>query len=386
MFLYRKNLELPFQPFNSRKKQTIKKLNQNRPKRKSVSWNVSFGKIAKPEFWPAWIFYIPLVPYIVYLTIRHWGFGTICAANPGIDLGGLVGESKNDILKNISSDHILKFHKIIRIDSETDLKNLENLTFINKFEYPYILKPDAGQRGSGVKLIKQENEAVRYLLETNIDLVVQEYHPGPKEAGVFYYRFPNEKRGHIFSVTRKTFPIIEGDGNSSLKELISKHPRFRFQSGIFQQRHEKQWNRILSKGERMRLAEAGNHCQGTLFSDGSDLITEALIEKIDQISQTFAGFYFGRYDIRYRSDEELKLGKEFGIVELNGVTSESTNLYDPEFSIVQMYSILFQQWKLLFQIGSENKKLGVPKASLYKIVKALFRFYAGNRKVDDRSD
>ncbi|TGM13785.1 hypothetical protein EHQ90_13325, partial [Leptospira stimsonii] len=63
--------------------------------------------------------------------------------------------------------------------------------------------------------------------------------------------------------------------------MISKHPRFRFQSGVFQQRHEKQWNRILSKGERMRLAEAGNHCQGTLFSDGSDLITEALIKKID---------------------------------------------------------------------------------------------------------
>lgn len=379
-------MELPFRLFSSRKKQLTKKPNRKKNFGRIPSWEISFGKISKPEFWPAWLFYAPLVPYIVYLTVRNGGFGTICAANPGIDLGGLVGESKNEILKNISSDHILRFHKISRIDSETDLKNIRTSFATNTFQYPYILKPDAGQRGAGVRLVKEEEDAVRYISETNVDFIMQEYHPGPMEAGIFYYRLPKEKKGNIFSITRKTFPIVEGNGISSLGELILNHPRFRYQSKVFQERHEKQWNRILAKGEKMRLAEAGNHCQGTLFSDGSDLITEALGEKIDQISRTFSGFYFGRYDVRYQSDEKLKLGQEFGIVELNGITSESTNLYDPKFSVLEMYSILFRQWNLLFRIGSENRKSGVPKTSLYEIVRVLLRFYAGNRKVTDRSD
>ncbi|WP_232371672.1 carboxylate--amine ligase [Leptospira ainazelensis] len=340
----------------------------------------------RPEFWPAWIFYIPLVPYVVYLTVRYRGFGTICAANPGIHLGGLVGESKNEILKNISSKNILRFYKIIRTDSETDLLNIGGLIRKNKFQYPYILKPDAGQRGSGVKLVKNEKDTIAYLRDTNVDLILQEYHPGPEEAGIFYYRFPEEKKGHILSITRKTFPIIEGNGSDTLEELILNHPRFRYQWKVFRERHAALWKIILSKGEKMRLAEAGNHCQGTLFTDGNDLITDRLTAKIDEISQTFSGFYFGRYDIRYRSDEKLRIGEEFGIVELNGITSESTNLYDPKFSLFEMYSILFKQWNLLFQIGSQNRSFGIRKTSLYKIVLTLFEFYAGKRKVNDRSD
>ncbi|EMF44862.1 hypothetical protein LEP1GSC116_3664 [Leptospira interrogans serovar Icterohaemorrhagiae str. Verdun HP] len=73
-------------------------------------------------------------------------------------------------------------------------------------------------------------------------------------------------------------------------------------------------------------------------------------------------------------------------MELNGITSESTNLYDPDFSIWKMYKILFNQWSLLFRIGFENNNLGVPKASLVEISKAIFYFYGGNRKVNIRSD
>ncbi|WP_232380576.1 carboxylate--amine ligase [Leptospira ainlahdjerensis] len=340
----------------------------------------------RPEFWPAWIFYIPLVPYLVYLTIRHRGFGTICAANPGIQLGGLVGESKNEILTNIQSKNILKFFKITRSDFETDLSNINRSLLENGFQYPYILKPDAGQRGSGVKLVKSEKDTIEYLRSTNVDFILQEYHPGPEEAGVFYYRFPNEKIGHILSITRKTFPIIEGNGSNTLEELILSHSRFRYQRKVFRERHKELWKQVIPKGKKMRLAEAGNHCQGTLFTDGKDLITDKLTAKIDEISRTFTGFYFGRYDIRYRSDEKLRKGEEFGIVELNGITSESTNLYDPKFSLFEMYSILFKQWNLLFQIGTQNRKLGVRKTNLYNIVKTVFQFYRGNRKVNHRSD
>ncbi|PKA03734.1 carboxylate--amine ligase, partial [Leptospira ellisii] len=117
-----------------------------------------------------------------------------------------------------------------------------------------------------------------------------------------------------------------------------------------------------------------------------DLITETLTAKIDEISRTFDGFYFGRYDIRYRSDESFKEGKNFGIVELNGITSESTNLYDPEFGIFRKYSVLFGQWNLLFRIGWENRKRGIEKTSLYEIAKTLLEYYSTDKKIDDRSD
>ncbi|WP_000827076.1 hypothetical protein [Leptospira interrogans] len=351
---------------------------------KIILWKIWFRKLIQPEFWPSWIFYSPLVPYIFFLTIRYKGLGTICAANPGIPLGGLVGESKEQIFNNLNSKHSLKFLKLFREENRFDL--IYKIILKNKFKFPYILKPDSGQRGCGIKLVKNKKEVFEYWNNTNVDLIVQEYDPGPKEAGIFYYRFPYETHGKILSITKKTFPILEGNGIDTLGNLIIRHPRFQFQWKIFQERFFKEWDTILSKGEIKRLAEAGNHCQGTLFTDGSYLITEELSKKIDNISKTFSGFFFGRYDIRYKSDKQLKQGKKFSIVELNGITSESTNLYDPDFSIWKMYKILFNQWSLLFRIGFENNNLGVPKASLVEISKAIFFFYGGNRKVNIRSD
>lgn len=97
-------------------------------------------------------FYSPLVPYIFFLTIRYKGLGTICAANPGIPLGGLVGESKEQIFNNLNSKHSLKFLKLFREENRFDL--IYKIILKNKFKFPYILKPDSGQRGCGIRLVK----------------------------------------------------------------------------------------------------------------------------------------------------------------------------------------------------------------------------------------
>jgi hypothetical protein len=44
-------------------------------------------------------------------------------------------------------------------------------------------------------------------------------------------------------------------------------------------------------------------------------------------------------------------GDDFAIVELNGASSESTNIYDPSRSLFQAYRTLFRQWALVFRIG-----------------------------------
>src|SRR5262249_51948094 len=55
------------------------------------------SRIWRWEFWPTWIFYPPVLLWIGWLTIRHRGFMTVTAANPGIPHGGFVGESKSQI-------------------------------------------------------------------------------------------------------------------------------------------------------------------------------------------------------------------------------------------------------------------------------------------------
>src|SRR5207249_4459366 len=82
-----------------------------------------------------------------------------------------------------------------------------------------------------------------------------------------------------------------------------------------------------------------------IFKEGGDLNSEELRTAFDEISQKLPGFYIGRYDIRYRSDDELRAGKEFQIIELNGAASEATNIYDEGNSLWSAYNTLYRQWK-----------------------------------------
>lgn len=333
------------------------------------------SKIWRWEFWPSWLFYLPLLPWIGWLAVRWRGLISITAANPGIEHGGFVGESKYRILSSMKSSHVSATYLIRAGDVQTRVEKLDRLVRDGALSYPLVIKPDAGQRGAGVKLVRDSNKAADTIGSFVKDVVVQPYHPGPFEAGIFYCRMPGDEKGWIFSITDKQFSEIVGDGVSTIEQLIWRHPRFRMQAQVFLTRHAADAQRVLRAGESFRLAMAGNHCQGTLFRDGSHLISPALEKKIDEIARTFDGFYFGRFDVRYTDPKRFVAGEDFVILELNGVTSESTNLYDPSFSLLQAYRILFRQWSLLFQIGAANRRMGRSSSSLRQVVADSIRFY-----------
>jgi hypothetical protein len=115
----------------------------------------------------------------------------------------------------------------------------------------------------------------------------------------------------------------------------------------------------------------GTHCRGAIFLDGAWVRTEALEAAFDRISQDFVGFYFGRYDVRTPAVEDFKQGRNFKIVELNGVTSEATHIYDPQNSLWAAYQILFAQWRLAFEIGARNRARGVQPTPLKTLVRLL---------------
>lgn len=85
---------------------------------------------------------------------------------------------------------------------------------------------------------------------------------------------------------------------------------------------------------------------------------DALERVIDEISQRLSGFFIGRYDIRCESEKDLKDGRNFQIVELNGATSEATSIYDARNSLFSAYRTLFRQWRLVFAIGAMNRAKG----------------------------
>ena len=105
--------------------------------------------------------------------------------------------------------------------------------------------------------------------------------------------------------------------------------------------------------------------------DGGWIKTPELETRIDEISRSFEGFYFGRFDIRTPSVEDFKAGRNFKIVELNGVTSEATHIYDPRNSLMDAYRVLFEQWRLAFEIGAKNRERGVKTSTLRELFRVL---------------
>lgn len=331
------------------------------------------SRVWRWEFWPSWVFYAPVVPWIGWLSLRYRGFTVITAANPAIPHGGFVGESKFDILSSIRSPHVIPTEVVRGGEPDHRVARVARIMADRGWELPLVFKPDAGQRGAGVKLIRNLSDAAVYLRNYPATVIVQPYHPGPFEAGIFYYRIPSEAQGRILAITDKVFPEVVGDGISTIEQLVWRHPRYRMQAHVFLSRHPAQL--VLPAGQPLRLAVAGNHCQGTLFRDGSHLLTPELQRKVDEIAQTIDGFHFGRFDVRYADVEQFKAGKDLAIIELNGITSEATNLYDPSWSLIRAYRLLYAQWAILFRIGAANRGRGVRPSTCRQLACDVFRFY-----------
>jgi membrane protein DedA with SNARE-associated domain len=337
------------------------------------------------EFWPMWLFYAPVAVWVLCLALRHRGISTITASNPGMPDGGVVGESKIQILSSLPSEWTVPSAPVEPGPSADRAPMVLDVMRRRAWTFPIVLKPDVGQRGVGVKLARRTEDVESYCAAEAGRILIQPYHPGPFEAGIFYYRFPGERRGRIFSITDKHFPEIVGDGRSTVEALIRAHPRYRLQAGTFLARHRHALTRVLEPGERFRLAIAGNHAQGTLFRDGRHLWTPALESRIDGIARSYPGFHIGRFDVRYADVAAFRRGEDLAIVELNGATAESTDIYDPARSLISAYRQLFTQWSIVFRIGAANRAHGASMTTTRRLIR-LVRAYAASTPAFALSD
>jgi hypothetical protein len=318
----------------------------------------SWVRLTRWEFWPPWAAYAPVVCYAAGLAARHRSLTVFTAANPAIPSGGFVGESKIEILRGLGREHVAP-SLFLQGALSTDIKIARVNAFLDTLtrRLPVVLKPDQGQRGSGVVVARTRKTLEACLARTAADTIVQEYVDG-LEFGVFYVRRPGEPRGRILSITEKRLPSVKGDGRHTLEQLILADPDTIGMARFHRRQHADRLHEVPVAGQVVSLGDCGSHCRGARFYDAASLLTPALERAIDGIASRFDGFYFGRFDLRAPSREALSRGEEMTILELNGVTSEVTHIYDPAVSLIAAYRALYGQWRLAFEIGAANAARG----------------------------
>ncbi len=323
------------------------------------------------EFWPGWIFYAPVVLYWIYLGIRFRSLSLATAANPTITSGGLCGESKSSILDQIGRDQriwVAEFVKVVtgRDDATMALERMRE----RNIGFPVVAKPDVGCHGNGVRLVTDLSALQRVLTDypAGVDLLLQEFVPFEGEAGVFYVRLPG-LAPQITSLTLKQAPCVRGDGRSTLRELIQADERASILARLFYPRLRDQLDDVVPAGRLVRLVFTGNHCKGSVFKDGRSEITSSLTTRIDEICGSMPQFYFGRVDLRFNDIAALRRGDNFRIIEVNGVGSEATHIWDPQTSLVDAYRAQFGHYKMAFTIGDQMRRAGYRPTTLLDLLK-----------------
>ncbi len=331
------------------------------------------------EFLPAKIFYFPVALYWLYLSLRYRGLTLPTAANPSFPLGGLVGESKATVMANLEgkakerfADHTCFTRGGKEQSIGEDVEEAMAAANSAGLSFPFVAKPDMGCRGAGVRLIKSRDQLVSYLTMFPVGhrIILQEYIPFEAEAGIFYVRPPDHKEGRIISLTLKYFPWVFGDGVSTLQELIMADPRAGKLSHLYLPRHADHLDRVLGKGEPLRLAFTGSHSRGAIFRNGNAWITEEMRVAFDEVADGVPGFCFGRFDARFPSLEELQAGGAFRLMEINGAGGEATHIWDARTTLPEAYRSLAEQFRLVFQIGAENRSRGHKPSSIREIYRA----------------
>ncbi len=315
------------------------------------------------EFWPWRIVYLPVAVYWFFLSIRARGWVFFSAANPSMRFGGFVAYSKSKVNKLVPEKYVPRTVYLSATDSiEEALRTIQE----SQMAFPIIVKPDVGERGWGVRIVRTEADLLEDLNTPCGNKLVQEYVDQPMEVGVMYSRHPDEKTGIISSVVIKEFPTVVGDGHRTLQQLLLDDIRSRLSYHIHEKRFKDRLSEIPEAGKKVQVVHIGNHMLGTTFYNGNHLIDAQLTLMFDKLAKQISGFFIGRFDVRTSSIDNLKAGN-FYVIEVNGVNSEPCHIFHPGRSIFLAWRDLFKHWKRIAEISIANHQKGVPYASYAEI-------------------
>jgi hypothetical protein len=339
-----------------------------------------FIRLFNWEYWPFEAVYVWTLPALAFFWLRARSFFFFTASNPSIKNGGLIGESKKDIHEILPED---VYPNTIHFPVGTRAEEVVGATLLKGLSFPMVGQPDIGGRGRGVKILKTNDDLIAYARKATLDFHVQAFVHYPLEAGIFYHRFPNEEKGRLTGIVSKQFLTVTGNGRDTLHTLMKNDKRSIMYLSSLENMHRDNLSSVPRDGEEVLLSQIGNHARGAKFLDRSEWIDQELTDTIDRLSKRIDGFYFGRFDIRYNSLEELKRGEKFMVIELNGAGAEPTHIYDPAHSVFFAVGEIIRHWNILERISRMNHKRGVPYPSFSEGVKIFTQDKEDSRKLDD---
>ncbi|HSU29375.1 MAG TPA: hypothetical protein VLJ68_13400 [Chitinophagaceae bacterium] len=347
-----------------------------------MSFKKSVYKITHWETWPYRVKYIPLIPAWLWycLRARSWWFFT--PSNPSLTFGGFEGERKSEMYSQLPPG---SFPKSIYISPTFSFEEVERLVISNNYKYPFVVKPDIGTMGFMFRTIDHVDQLRQYHHKMPSDYIIQEWITYPLEVSVFYYRFPDQQKGTITGFIRKEFLEVKGDGRSTLWELMQQYDRVQFRLEEMKAKHEHKLNDIIPPGEIYILSKALNLSRGGKLVSLEHEKDERLLQVFDALSHFTKYFYYGRYDIKCSSVEDLKEGKNFSILEYNGCGAEPHHAYGNGNTLWQAQKIFLHHWRILFRISKFNHQHGIRYWGFkrgWKFLKAARKEYNMLRKID----
>ena len=332
------------------------------------------------EFWPVWLSGSPLVLFLIYFGIKARKLFFLTNVNPAFENSALVYASKFKILQQLNSTAVPK--SVFFKHHRTSEQQLELLLESNQLEFPIIVKPDKGERGLLVEKINNLTQLHKYLSSNKIDFIIQEFVNLPNEIGIFFNKMPGSDLINISSVCLKEFLKLKGDGKSTIRELLENDFHGKHQLERFEESLKVNLDEVLKIDQIKLLEPIGNHSRGTKFMDGSHLIDDKIIKLVQFILQDKEGINYGRFDIKYNSIASLKELKEFKVIELNGVASEPTHVYDRNINIFKKYKIWFEHWNTMYKISQLQSLKGYSPLSIGSVLKILKNYFEYLRNIN----
>jgi hypothetical protein len=303
------------------------------------------------------LIYSPLCFLWLYYVIKARVFWFFSNVNPTLEFSGFEGETKKEMYVQLPLD---LYPKTIHIEAGINFTEVLSKMIEANFKYPFITKPERGMQGILFRKIDSEKELFDYHSYIKVDYVIQDLVELPMEFSVFHIRYPGQAKGIVTGFILKEYLAVVGDGKSTLLQLIHKHPKALVQENEMRHRHAEKLDTILPAGEKYYLSITGNHNRGATFINLYKQIDQQLCDVFDEISNRVGEFYFGRYDIKSTSIQDLKQGKNISILEFNGTGAEPNHIYDCGMSYAEALKEIARHWKYLYEIGKINEKRGIP--------------------------
>lgn len=323
------------------------------------------------EYWPNWLVYAPVVPVLLFEALRRRSLLSFTACNPGIPLGGLALESKGEILDQMPQHAspgiaVAPYERLRRTQPIA-----ERLATVERWlaSGAVVCKPDSGERGQGVAVVRDLAHARRWLEQCPIDGLVQRW-IGGEEFGVVWRRLPNGGC-EIRSLARKVPPVLRGDGTSTLQDLILADERTAPLAAFHLRQHGGRLDEVPAAGARVVLGELGTHCRGATFLDARSLRTPALAAAFAEFLRDAKGLDFGRFDVRVKDDDALRRGEGVWVLEFNGVTGEPAHMYQPGYPWWRGVVDLCAHWRAACATGCANSARGHRPARLREVFAML---------------